>query len=409
MAVEKTKKKKRKFVSEISFDAHAMDIDSLRTMAEKDPGEFMGRCNALIESGDLSWAKVRSLPRLLHALIDVKVPVNVEVAGQTRAVMASAFPALSGSLVIAGINEAFEAVPTIGQDLVTETDSNKKVSTHVALTSEDTETDGVEEGVDFPEVGAGEETFEIRHKRNGRKMTITAETIEENDVANIADRSNQLGEIAGELVEEQTLARVTDHFGSASSPVEPFVFRPNKGGTALYSSSANTPTARTPLGNRITNNALVNHTDLDNARDRLANSRNTRGRRINIDMSRISLLVPDAKLGTALKIQGSELEPGIENEKANWGPTGRWRPALKSSPKLDDLSTSAWYFGWFQRQFTRKWKLRLEFASLFMDMQKFLDSRIAAQFRVAWDVEIGATESVYVIQNLEGTTAPFDE
>jgi hypothetical protein len=409
MPTETKKKKKPRFESAISVGAGSMDTDSLRTMATRDPADFIEKCQDLIDTGQLRWDQVRSLPRLVNALIDVKVPMRVQMLGETRAITASAFPALTGLLTIAGVNEAYEAVPTIGELLVTDVESNKKVSEHVLLTTEDTAIDRVDETYDFPEVGAGEETFEIRHLRNGRKMTISAEAVEENDVGNITERVNKIGEIAGELIEEQTLSRVTDHNGSASSAAEPFALRQNKAGAALYSSTANTPGTRVPSGTRITNNALVNTTDLDNARARLAAALNTRGKRQSIPINQTTLLVPDALMGVALKTTNSELEPGVENETNNWGPRGRYRPRLLSSPKLDDLSTSAWYLGWFEKQFKRKWKLRLEFVSLFMDAQKFLDSRIAAQFRVAWDVEVGAVDYVFVYQNLSGTTAPFDE
>ena len=77
--------------------------------------------------------------------------------------------------------------------------------------------------------------------------------------------------------------------------------------------------------------------------------------------------------------------------------------------RLDDLSTSCWHLGAFKEQFVRKWKLRFEYVSLGQSTQAYLDSQVAAQFRVAWDCECGATDYVWVVQNLSGTTAPKDE
>ena len=403
------KKNARRFIPNVQVGGVGMDIDAIRMVAENEPGEFMGKMQGLIDTGDLRWEDVGDLRRMFHALSDVQVPCTVNVVGQQRDIMASAFPLLSGGLTVAGINDAFDAVPTIGGELVTEKDSNKKIDTYAAILNEDNKIDTVEEGEDFPLIGAGEEKFEIRSKRNGRRMAITAEMVEENDMAGIVDRVNALGEIAGEFVEEQTLKRVYDFDGSKSSGVEPFAYRPNGAGTDLYSSTANTPGTRAPSGNRINNNALVDTTDLDAARARLATMRNSLGNRIATPLGQMVLLVPDAVLGVASKALNSELEPGVENEVNNWGPRGRWRPQLLSSPRLDDLSTSCWHLGDFKRQFIRKWKLRFEFVTLSGDTETFLKSRIAFQSRVAWDCEIGARDYVRVIQNLTATTAPGDE
>lgn len=400
------RKDKPRLTSELRIGGSGLDTESLRDLAQSDPSAFWAKCQELIDKGELSWSKVRSLPRMFNRLSDVQIPVSMMIAGEERAIMSSAFPLLAGGLTIAGINEAYDAVPTIGQDLVTDMEDNKKITTVAAITSEDVQVDRVDEAKDFPEVGAGEEKFEIRNKRNGRRISITMETIEENDLADIANRVNALGEIAGEFVEEQTLRRVCDIDGSATSPAEPYVLRPNGSGTSLYTTANTTLTRLGASGNRKTNNALVNETDLDNARALLAAMKNSRGKRISIPMSRCTLLVPDALAGTALKTQGSEYTPGVENELNNWGTRGAYRPRFRSSPKLDDLSTTVWYLGWFERQFIRKWKLRFEYVTLSGDTESFLRSRVGFQARIAWDVEIGARDYCYVVQNLSATTAP---
>jgi len=380
--------------------------DDLKNLAASDPEGFARKTTDLIERGELTWSDIHSLPRLFDQLVDVKVPVRMEVAGHQRALESSAFPLICGGLTIAGFISAYDAVPTIGEQLVTETQDNKKVSTYAAALSEDTNVDRVEEGKDFPEVGAGEEKVEIRHKRNGRRISITGETLEENDVAGFAMKVNQLGEIAAEYVEEQTLSRVCDVSGSGSSPAEPYVYRPAGSGTQLYNATGDYPGTRAPSGTRLNTNTLVDETDLDNARAVLAAMENSRGKRINIPMSQCILLVPDALVGTALKIRNSELTPGVINEYNAWGPRGPWQPQVVSSPKLDDFSTTAWYLGDFKRQFIRKWKLRMEYVTLGMDTETFLKSRVAFQARIAWDMEVGALDYVYVVQSLDSSTEP---
>ena len=38
--------------------------------------------------------------------------------------------------------------------------------------------------------------------------------------------------------------------------------------------------------------------------------------------------------------------------------------------------------------------------------QAYLMSRVAYQARLAWDVDVGPADYVFVLQNLSGTTAP---
>lgn len=398
--------KKRKFITNYSIGTAGLSIPELRARAKAEPEVFMREFDELVEKEDLRWNDVEDLQRLYHAFSDVEVKTNVKIAGQTRAVMSSAFPLLSGSLTVAGINDAYDAVPTIGEQLVTEMDSNKRNTVISGVLVDNPAVDGVKEGEDYPEIGASEDKYEIRHKRNGRRLSITAEMIEENDVSDIVNRVNALGEIAGETIEEQTLSRVCDQYGSATSAAEPYVLHYNGAAASLYTTTNSTLTRLSSSGNRYTTNALVDTTDLDNVRERLASFKNERGKRINIPASTCTILVPDALVGTALKIRGSEMEPGVENEKNNWGPSGEWQPAVLSSPKLDDISTTAWYYGNFKKQFTRKWKLRFEYVALGNTTESYLRSRLAAQFRIGWDCEIGARDYVYVIQSLSSTTAP---
>ncbi len=404
--------KKRRFLSNIVGSGSGMPLSELRTFIKNEPQEFVRRIGALAEEGKLSLGDFRDLRSLFLYTHDLQVPVSLEVMGSQRTVSASAFPILTGTLAIAAINDAYASVPSIGGDLVTEMDDNKKVTTIAAVHTLDNNVDEVKELQDFPEIGTDEEKVEIRHKRNGRKLTISAEAIEENEIADIVTRINAIGEIAGEWIEEQTLARVTDHYGSQATPAEPYVYRPNGTGTQLYNSTANNPGTRAPSGTRVTNNALVDETDLSAVRTVLRAMKNARGKRINIPWSEVLILVPDALLETLMKILSSELVPGVENEYSAWGPRGMFTiptERVKSSPKLDDLSSSAWYMGAFRRQFVRKWKLRFEYVTLGMDTQAYLNSRIAFQARIAWDCEIGARDYVYVVQSLSGTTAPADE
>lgn len=385
----------------------AVDTASLRELATREPETFVRRVEDLIARGELRLDRVRSLHGLFDTLADIEVPARMQIGGHERTIMTGAFPLLVGGLTVAAFNEAFENEPSIGGQLVREMQDNKKFTTVAAIHPEDSAIPEVREGQEFPLIGAHGEKFQIGHLRNGRRIAITAEMFEENDVAGFITQVNQLSELANEITEVQTLRRVCDIDGSATTPKAPYVLNRNGAGVSLFRTT-NTGFAGLPsTGNRITSNALVETTNLEAARARLASMLTDDGRRhVMIPMSRCTLLVPDALLATALKLTGSEYEPGIENELNNWGQRGQFRPRVLSSPRLDDLSTTVWYLGWYERQFVRKWKLMLEYVTLSGNTADFVRSRVAFEARVAWDMEVGATDYRYVVQNLSATTAP---
>jgi hypothetical protein len=401
--------------SGISY-GRGLSMYDLAQAAKTDPVGFMRKAETMINEGKLTLSDMLSDSReFFRNFSGIEVPVTVadELApnGQ-RAITTSAMPVLTGTAVVKMINDKYASIPTIGEQLVTDFDDNKKVTSIAAVHTDDKNIDEVKETEQFPEIGASEETVEIRHRKNGRKLTLTTEMLRENDAPNFIMKVNALAEIASDYVEELTLMRVTDYHGSKASPSEPYVYRPEGSGTALYSSTAKKPGTRAPSGTRKTSNALVDETDLEAVRALLAAMLNSRGKRISIPYSERVLLVPDALVGTASKLLNSEYVPGVENEKSNWGPGGRWHippERLLSSPKLDDLSTSAWYYGIFKKQFMRKWKLRFTYVTLGQNTQAYLDRDIAFQARISWDCEVGATDYVHVVQSLSGTDSPADE
>lgn len=402
------KKKRPGFSTNVVVGGAGLDAAGLRHAAESNPETYQRRIQDLIDDADnpLRMQDVTDLRKLFLSLADVQVPARVPIFGETRSIMSSAWPLLVGGMVVAGIEDTYQALPTIGQELVTDFRDNKKISIMAKTLTHDNDVDRVDEGVDFPEIGASVEKFEIGHHRNGRMLKITAEAVEENDVPNIVEKINKLATIASDRVEEQTLRRVCDIDGSGTSPAEPYVMHRNGAAAILYSNSANTPDVQAPNGTRLHNNILADDTNLEAARVILASMTNERGKRINIPMSQCILLVPDALAGVAAQWMNSEYVPAEVSTVNNWGPRGAYRPRLLSSPKMDDLSTTTWYLGNFAVQFKRKWKLSFEYVTLTGNTQEFLNSRLAFQARIAWDCEIGVTDFVHVVQSLSGTTAP---
>lgn len=402
-------KKKAPLFAPFSFGANNLSATDIGALAKSDPDAFGAKLQEAVENGDLSWSKITNLPALYHGLRDVRVKTYVEDVGEKFAVTASAFPILSGTLTVAALNEAFENEETIGEQLTTPLNDPKKVTTIVGIESLDNGVERVDETQDFPEIGASEEKYQILSNKNGRILRISKEMIAENDVAGILDRVNALARISSNRIEGLTLKGVTDHFGSASTPAEPYTLRFNGSNVALFTTSANSPGEGAPSGTRVINNALVDETDLDAAYTRLSTFLDDLGERIAIPASKLQMLIPFALQTTAFKLLNSIFQPGIENEINVYGPNGARNPKVVTSTRMDDLSVSAWYLGDFKSQFTRKWKAQLEFMSLGMDSEAYLRAEIAFQSRVSWDAVVGARSYRRVVQCLSGTTAPFDE
>lgn len=394
---------KPRVTSDVEVKSDGLNVSDLRHFAQTQPQNFDKLTKDLCESGELTMRRIPNLKGVAEALGSVEIPTMV----QGRSVMTSAFPLLTGNVMVADLNAAYEAVPTIGQELVTDMETNKKetvISGVLSLAHKNLET---AEGVPFPTLGATQERFDIIQKRKGARLQVTQELLEEADASQqLADRINFLGELMAEEIEKQTLEMVCDLDGSTASAAEPYVLHLNKSGTSFYTTVNTTQTRLHSSGNRLTNNALVDVSDLDAARTRLAGMTNSRGERLPIRYDELVLLVPDALLGVATSIRNSDLEPGNLQSVNNWGPQGPWRPRIVSSPKLDDISATAWYLGNFKRQFKRAFKIRMETVTL-ADPAAYARARIAFEARVAWSVGIGACDQgVYVVQNLAATTAP---
>ena len=382
----------------------------MRELARGRPTEFLARVQKGLEEGKFSLQSIRHIDRLYAALADVPVQIMMpDAVGNMRAITTSAFPVLVGNTIVFAVNAAYDSVPTIGDQLVTELDDDHAITVVAQINANNVNQDKVKEGDDFPEISASEEITQIGEWRNGRVLRISAETISRNQVSNIVDRVNALGRIASVAVEELTLKRVTDYSGSGATPAAPYVYKPDGTGAALYSTSANTPGKRAPSGTRINTNPLSDETHIATCRAILAMNRDDLGKPLPINVNECILLGPDALAEEIFKIKHSELIPSATGSfQVNpYGPKGifgGYKPL--TSNRLDQWSTTAWYFGMFNRQFRRKWALRMEMITLGESTQAYLNSRIAFQARLAWNCEVGATDYVWVIQNLTSTTPP---
>lgn len=401
--------KKRLLVNPVGVAGRDLSLAQIRALAKTEPEAFVRKIEASVADGELNLSQMRDVRGLYAALADVPVNVTIpDAAGVQRAITTSAFPVLMGNTVVAAINDAYEAVPTVGEQLVTELDDDQAITVVARIGSENKHVDQVKELEEFPEIGVSEETVQIPERRNGRRITLSAEAVSRNDIAGFVDRVNALGVIAAETVEELTVDRVTDLTGSGAASAAPYVYRPAGSGTALFSTTADTPGTRAPSGTRINTNVLQDGTDLEVVRARMLTMRNDRGKPIVVNPNEYVCLVPGSLEHRLFAIKNTELVLGsANNDVSSWGPRGQyagWSPVV--SQFLDLHSVAAWYFGAPRRQFRRKWALRFEYVTLGESTQEYLTKRVAFQARVAWNVEVGATDYVYWVQSLPSTTPP---
>jgi len=415
-----------------------LDLGSLKRKAEADPQGFVNTLSELVEAraeftmsrkrGETppEWCRVArhfsfdgiaDLCGMRHALDEVG-PLSVrdpDLKKRGAMVQTGAFPLAANALVVAGLNDAYMDVEPIEDRLVQTRSTNAPLTAFagVLTTAAVLDETAVPEGTDFPMIGAKEEEFWCSHLRRGFQTTLSQELFEQNNVAGIEDRLTNLARLARRKRRWQILKRITDNNGSAATPAEPYVLHgPGAStGRALFVTANTAPLTRLPsTGNRITNNALVDVSDLEACRLRLAAMTDSDGHRIEVPDSELVLLVPQALRYTAWQIVTSVTEPGVFGAMNFYGPNGAAGPGqrgLVSSSFLDDLSTTAWYYGAPRMQFRMVEKLPLEVATFGgPGTEPFVSSRTALRVRVAWDFEVCALDYVYWLQCLDGTTPP---
>ncbi len=357
----------------------------LRALVSNDEGNFERRIQALFADKKLRGNQL-NLRTMYQVLAGMPVRQLVkDAAGDIRAVTTSAFAVLTGTTMVTMLREAYDAVPRIADLLTTLMPSNNETDTIPAVLSEDV-ISKVAEGKDFPEGGAVEEHVTIGHQKQGGIVSVTREMIQFDKTGQFFTRINRMGEAAANVLEQLVIERVTDSISGE------FVYNPNGTGTALYST-----TARARGTNKLATNALVDSSDLDNLRALLRAMTNHAGKPILVRPDVV--LVPDGLLTVADKITLSELTPGAENELNPWGPRGRWRPRVLSSPFLDVISGSTWYMGNPAKQFVRKQVFGIEVTTRGAGSDAEFSSDIVFAARAAFDEEIGATDYVFFVQS----------
>jgi len=353
--------------------------DVYERMGKTEPERIRGMCGMM---DDLMESKDDKKPRMR--------PEDFSIKEIYEAVHPTAFPLVTGKILSKKMIDAYNAAPTIGDQLV-ETFTSKLMIDRIPGFSTDGDIEQVEPGGPYQHTGVIEEKWaQVTGNKYGKILDITEETLMFDQTGQIIRRAGMIGRDAAVYREKMIMNTVQDisgyyawYVGNAAGS--------SASRTALYSTSTTAP-HRT--SNQITN-ALVNHTDINAANLLLGLMVDEKGDPILIGPR--LLLVPLALEMVARSIYNSTVIIGGANAQPNPF-AGRFK--VLSSPYLDAQSATAWYLGDFKSQFVWKEVIPLQVLTRRDDKNDMAWERdIKAQFKIRFYGDCKATDYCHVVKS----------
>ena len=285
--------------------------------------------------------------------------------GLEEQVVATAFPVITGELINKKVMEGYTAVETIGDSLVTIVPSKRRTEKIAGFEALETVKE-VLEGMPYGEIGMIEKYVEINSKKYGEIISITEETIMEEQTGQLLARAQRIGESARYMREKIILDVVQD------------VNSTSYNGSVLYEN--------TLYGNLGTTAFGTDGSGLEATRLKLTAMKDEAGRPILV--GRRQLLVPEA-----LKKAAWDLLNPVETSSKFFKQviTG-----ILSSPLM--ANTTAYHYGDFPREF---WYMDIWPIQVFMqrrDSDAAFERDIYARFKVRLYCGAGAVDHRFVIK-----------
>lgn len=252
----------------------------------------------------------------------------------SEAIVSSAFPKLTGELINSRLIAAYNAVPSIGDQLVTTVPSNVQVETIAGITDVETPEE-VGEGQEYNSSTIAEKFVTAQNVKYGRMIDITEETIMFDKTGQILRRAQVIGQKAAQYKERLILRGVQD--------LDTSVYRPSGTPTAFYASGH---------GNLITSNSfgesgleeVIKVAQLQKS-DAIGTIDDDY---IFIDINNMQVLVPVQLWVEAWQMAMSTQTPESNENAMNFF-KGRFDPL--SSPYVSKESATTWYAGMFKEDF----------------------------------------------------------
>jgi hypothetical protein len=253
----------------------------------------------------------------------------------SEAIVSSAFPKLTGELINSRLIAAYEAIPTIGEQLVTTVPSNVQNETIAGMTATET-LEEVGEGKEVPGSTFTEKYVTALNKKYERRIDITEETIMFDKSGQILARADTLGANARRYKERLILRGIQDADGD--------VYNPSGTPTTFYSTSNQNLITSNPFGESGLEGVIKQAQMMKG--DSLGTS--VDDDYIFIDTNNLQVLVPVDLWVEAWQMANSTLTPESSENAQNFF-KGRFTPL--SSPFITHQSTTTWYAGNFAKDF----------------------------------------------------------
>ena len=321
-----------------------------------------------------------------------------------EAISTSIFPVVTGELLANILIEAYDAAPSIAQQLVTvqrATVRNQKLAGFTSLGG------GMEvnENNPYSETGFDEKYVTTKESKRGRILSITEELIMFDQTGEIVNRARMLGESLRQDWERTVVRGVIDADSGAGS----YVFRPSGTGEVLYATDGSNKNYIGSGGVTGFNAAspLVDWTDIDLIRKYRATKvtdDRTDGTALPIGMvnTGLVLLVPESLRGTADSIvnatevvtEGATTSAHQATRFSN--PVRSMVSSVLSSPYVDEVNTDDYYIGQFSRQFVWTELMPLQTFLQGAQSEAAFDRDVAFRIKARYYGGLSARDSIYV-------------
>jgi hypothetical protein len=321
-----------------------------------------------------------------------------------EAITTSIFPVVTGELLSSIMIEAYEAAPSIAQQLVTVQRSrtrNNKLAGFTSLGG------GVEvnENNPYTETGFDEKYVTTKEAKRGRILSITEELVMFDQTGEITSRARMLSEQLKQDWERLVVRGIID----ADSGSGVYVYRPSGTGEALYNTDGSNKNYIGSGGVTGFNAAspLVDWTDIDHIRKyratKITDDR-TDGTALPIGMvnTGLTLLVPESLRGTADSIVNATevvtegATTSVHQATRFSNPVRSMVSSVLSSPYVDEVNTDDYYIGQFAKQFVwvEIWPMSTSLQGA--QSEAAFDRDVAFRIKARYYGGLSARDSIYV-------------
>lgn len=367
-------------------------------------GIWLGAIDPADEQG--SWRKIAEEVKFVDHEGLQPHQINARVFTESNAAVRSqAFATLTSTLISSKMIEAYEAVPSVADTLMTvmpnQTLRNQRLAGLTHIAAPDSE---VLEGHPYPETDFSEKYVTTSETKRGTILRLTEELMIFDQTGECYRRASMLGMSLKNEMERRKIRLLID--ADAGSSV--YVYRPQGTGETLYNTDASNLNYIGSGGLTGFNSAsaLVDWTDLDHVRkfratkvtdDRIDGT----ARPIGGINSNLTLLVPESLRSTANTIVYPTqvgYEPsssgGIQFNYAQ--PVAGFVTRVVSSPFVDEVNADDYYIGDFNRQFvwTEIWPLRTAVQG--RDSESAFNQDVIFSIKASQYGGLSAVDSIYV-------------